>query len=75
MDVPGKRRVMDTPIAARRRKGSTESDAEYLDRIGCVLTRIGKPAEIAQAVAWLCSESSSYVTGHALVADGGYKVR
>ena len=25
---------MDTPIAARRRKGSTESDAEYIDRIG-----------------------------------------
>ena len=65
---------MDTPIVARRRGGSTESDAEYIDRVGGVLTRIGKPAEIAQTVAWLYSESSSYVIGHTLVADDGYKV-
>ena len=33
--------------------------------------RLGQPTEIAEAVVWLCSESSSFVTGHALALDGG----
>ena len=33
--------------------------------------RLGLPEEIAEAVVWLCSDASSFVTGHALVLDGG----
>jgi len=33
--------------------------------------RLGQPTEIAEAVAWLCSDASSFVTGHALALDGG----
>lgn len=33
--------------------------------------RIATPEEIADAVLWLCSDKSSFVTGHALVIDGG----
>jgi NAD(P)-dependent dehydrogenase (short-subunit alcohol dehydrogenase family) len=35
------------------------------------LGRIGLPEEAAEAVLWLCSEASSYVTGHSLIIDGG----
>lgn len=33
--------------------------------------RFGDPAEIASAVAYLCSASAAYVTGQTLVVDGG----
>ncbi len=36
--------------------------------------RSGRPEEIAEAAAWLCSDASSFVTGHALVADGGMTI-
>lgn len=35
------------------------------------LGRIGRTEEAADAVLWLCSGQASYVTGHALIVDGG----
>jgi NAD(P)-dependent dehydrogenase (short-subunit alcohol dehydrogenase family) len=34
--------------------------------------RFGKPAEIADAVLWMCSERASFMTGQSLVLDGGF---
>ena len=44
------------------------SALEALHSIG----RIGRPCEVAEAAAWLCSDLASFVVGHALVVDGGY---
>ena len=33
--------------------------------------RFGQPSEIGEAVAWLCSDAASFVTGHPMAVDGG----
>jgi NAD(P)-dependent dehydrogenase (short-subunit alcohol dehydrogenase family) len=33
---------------------------------------MGVPTEIAEAVAWLCWDKTSFMTGAAHVVDGGY---
>ncbi|MEN5114941.1 SDR family NAD(P)-dependent oxidoreductase [Brevundimonas diminuta] len=39
------------------------------------IPRMGSPEEVANAVAWLSSDRSSYVTGHTLYVDGGWMRR
>jgi NAD(P)-dependent dehydrogenase (short-subunit alcohol dehydrogenase family) len=36
------------------------------------MRRFGVPGEIAEAVAWMCSDRASFMTGAAHVVDGGY---
>ncbi|HMO53156.1 MAG TPA: glucose 1-dehydrogenase [Tepidiformaceae bacterium] len=38
---------------------------------GQPIRRAGLPRDIAEAAAWLASDAASFVTGHALVVDGG----
>jgi NAD(P)-dependent dehydrogenase (short-subunit alcohol dehydrogenase family) len=39
------------------------------------MNRAADPSELADAIFWLCSDLSSYVTGHALLVDGGTTIR
>ena len=39
------------------------------------LERLGTPAEVAEAVVWLCSDAARFITGQALPVDGGYTAR
>jgi NAD(P)-dependent dehydrogenase (short-subunit alcohol dehydrogenase family) len=61
--------IIDTEMMDRFTGGTSEGRDRVIaqEPIG----RMGKPEEIAEAVMWLCSDASSFVTGHALVADGG----
>jgi glucose 1-dehydrogenase len=66
--------AIDTPMlrAAMERRG--RQPEEVANRLS-LLGRFGQPDEIAQACLWLCSEESSFTTGHALAVDGGYLAR
>jgi 3-oxoacyl-[acyl-carrier protein] reductase len=34
--------------------------------------RMGRPEDVAGAVAFLCSDDASFINGHVLVIDGGW---
>jgi NAD(P)-dependent dehydrogenase (short-subunit alcohol dehydrogenase family) len=61
--------IIDTPMMDRFSGDTDEGRARVIaqEPIG----RMGRPEEIAGAVLWLCSERGGFVTGHALVMDGG----
>ena len=47
--------------------------AEVIERAkkGAVLGRIAEPSDVAQVVAFLCSEAARHITGQVVVVDGG----
>jgi len=56
---------------------SAWEDQQLSERIlrNVPIRRWAEPEEIAAAVAFLASDDASYITGHALVIDGGYTAR
>ncbi|MFN1834166.1 SDR family oxidoreductase [Balneola sp. MJW-20] len=65
---------IDTPMLER---AGITTDKDIMDGIIAMhpIGRLGRSKEIAEAVIWLCSEKSSFVTGHSLLVDGGYVIR
>ena len=65
--------VIDTELVDRLVVGlhMKKDDLVPLHPIG----RLGRVEEIAEAVVWLCSGKSSFMTGQSLVVDGGFTAR
>ena len=61
--------MIDTELVARLTDGDPALQRQLLDVEP--VRRLGTPEEIADAGVWLCSDQASFVTGHALVVDGG----
>lgn len=59
-----------TPMMERFTDGNTELNAQItaMHPMG----RQGTPQEVAEAVIWLCSDKSSFVTGQWITMDGGF---
>jgi len=63
--LPG---IVRTPMLQRFAGGDDGVDAMAK---GSPFGRAAEPEEIAQTIAWLCSDQASFVTGHAFAVDGG----
>jgi len=55
-------------------EGMTEEQRKTMGGSNKALLRMGRPEEIAYGVLFLVSEEASFVTGHALVVDGGQTI-
>ena len=62
--------VIKTPMIDRftGKNKEVEKQFESMEPIG----RLGQPEEVAEAVVWLCSDASSFITGDAIPVDGGW---
>jgi NAD(P)-dependent dehydrogenase (short-subunit alcohol dehydrogenase family) len=67
--------AFDTPMLAEAiERQSSAGDTDSVRRMyqnHIALGRIGRPEEAADVIAWLCSASSSYLTGSSVIVDGG----
>jgi NAD(P)-dependent dehydrogenase (short-subunit alcohol dehydrogenase family) len=60
---------VETPMADRTLRVPTVH--KYV--VSChPVGRLGNPAEIAEAVVWMCSDRASFMTGQTMVLDGGF---
>lgn len=59
MIMQGRRKLAENPAALEAAKNYQR------------MKRMGQPEEVAEVILWLCSDQSSFITGHAMPVDGG----
>jgi NAD(P)-dependent dehydrogenase (short-subunit alcohol dehydrogenase family) len=60
--------LVETPLAARiTGNGASLQASKAMHPLG----RIGQPADVAPAIAWLLDPANSWGTGHVIGVDGG----
>ncbi|MCJ2188433.1 SDR family NAD(P)-dependent oxidoreductase [Novosphingobium beihaiensis] len=67
--MPG---VIKTPMHERHADAPWMKDFETLMHTRHPIGRMGMPGEVGEAVKWLLSDASSFVTGSLMFVDGGY---
>ena len=65
-------RLEELASAMAERTGRTPAAVMAEQGSGAAMRRLAEPREIGDAVAFLASPEASYITGQALVVDGGY---
>jgi NAD(P)-dependent dehydrogenase (short-subunit alcohol dehydrogenase family) len=64
---------VETPFVAARIREYPDPDAAYRDMTSTqAIGRMGRPEEIAAAILYLASDEAAFVTGSALMIDGGW---
>jgi NAD(P)-dependent dehydrogenase (short-subunit alcohol dehydrogenase family) len=64
--------AIETPMImyGRRKLAENPEALEAAKNYQC-MKRMGQPGEVADVILWLCSNESSFITGHAMPVDGG----
>ena len=65
--------AVSTELTANTLAAMGSSEEEYAPRVG-LFGRFARPAEIAQAVLWLASNASAYMTGTVVPVDSGLTI-
>jgi NAD(P)-dependent dehydrogenase (short-subunit alcohol dehydrogenase family) len=65
--------IIRTPLIADLIQQGMLSEPEMVSLMP--IGRLGRPEEIGEAAAWMCSDRASLLVGHAMFVDGGYTAR
>ena len=63
--------LIDTPLTSLLEAEALRHVRDQM-RSWHILNRLGRPEEVANCALFLLSDEASFVTGHALVVDGGW---